>query len=129
MNDALTIPKQISKEYGPEYAWLRSEGLKYIQNAGGKLWTDYNTHDPGVTILELLCWVISDLGYRTAMPVEDILASEFNNEDEMHRQFLSALNILPTAPVTADDYRKLFIRIDGVKNAWMEGSSFHYRQL
>jgi hypothetical protein len=120
MNELLTIPKEISKEFGPEYALLRESGLKYIQQISSKLWTDYNTHDPGVTILELLCWVITDLNYRIEMPVEDVLAEEIDNDKAMHRQFLSALNILPTAPVTADDYRKLFVRIDGVRNVWMQ---------
>ena len=119
MNEILAIPKDINKAYGAEYAVLRSAGLKHIERLANRIWTDYNTHDPGVTILELLCWVITDLGYRISLPVEDLLASEKNNLQNMHEQFLSALHILPTAPVTANDYRKLFIRIDGVKNAWM----------
>ncbi len=120
MSEMLTIPKEISTEYGRDYAWLREQGLSYIKTLSSKLWTDYNTHDPGITMLELLCWAITDLGYRTAMPIEDILASKKDNDKKMHKQFLSAINILPTAPVTANDYRKLFIRIDGVRNAWMQ---------
>ena len=27
-------------------------------------WTDHNTHDPGVTVLEALCYVLTDLQYR-----------------------------------------------------------------
>lgn len=120
MKEVLTIPKEISTEYGPDYAMLRAAGMQHIEKLASKLWTDYNTHDPGITVLELLCWVITDLNYRSAMPIEDILASEKDNDKKMHEQFLSALNILPAAPVTADDYRKLFIRIEGVKNAWMQ---------
>jgi hypothetical protein len=120
MKEITTIPKTIGKEYGPGYQWLRDSGLKHIEKMAGKIWTDYNTHDPGITILELLCWVITDLDYRISVPVEDIVAVKENNLDHMHRQFISALNILPVAPVTADDYRKLFIRIDGVKNAWLQ---------
>ena len=127
MNEAVSIPKEISAEFGHDYAWLRETGLRYIQQLGSRLWTDYNTHDPGVTMLELLCWVITDLGYRSSLPIEDILASDLHNEQAMHRQFLSALNILPTAPVTADDYRKLFVRIDGVRNAWMQKA--HHRVI
>lgn len=123
MKEILTIPKELQKTYGQEYNWLRENGLKHIEKLGSRLWTDYNTHDPGITILELLCWVITDLGYRNSLPVEDILATEENNLQNMHRQFLSALNIFPSAPVTADDYRKLFMRIDGVKNAWMQKAS------
>jgi hypothetical protein len=119
MNELLTIPKEISPDYGKDYAWLRSEGMRHIESLSGKLWTDYNTHDPGVTFLELMCYAITDLGYRTAMPMTDLLASAKNNEAEMHKQFLSALQILPNAPVTVDDYRKVLVRIDGVKNAWL----------
>ena len=119
MNELLTIPKEISPDYGKDYAWLRSEGMRHIESLSGKLWTDYNTHDPGITFLELMCYAITDLGYRTAMPMPDLLASAKDNEAEMHKQFLSALQILPNAPVTVDDYRKVLVRIDGVKNAWL----------
>lgn len=120
MSEINTIPKEISSDYGKDFAWLRKEGLTYIQKLAGKLWTDYNTHDPGITMLELLCWVMTDLGYRISMPLEDIVASDSENDIRMHEQFISALNILPTAPVTVNDYRKLFVRIEGVRNAWLQ---------
>jgi hypothetical protein len=119
MNELLTIPKEISAEYGKDYAWLRSQGRQYIEDLSARLWTDYNTHDPGITFLELMCYAITDLGYRIAMPVQDLVASPKDNEAEMHKQFISALNILPNAPVTTNDYREIFLRIDGVKNAWL----------
>ncbi|MBN1340818.1 MAG: hypothetical protein JXA03_15930 [Bacteroidales bacterium] len=122
MSDILTIPKDISTGYGKDYAYLRSEGLKYIEALAHKLWTDYNVHDPGVTILEMLCYAITDLGYRIAMPVEDILASPKDNLKHMHEQFLSAIKALPSCPVSADDYRQLFIRIEGIRNAWITAS-------
>ena len=34
---------------------LRSLGIDYTQALSGRVWTDYNLHDPGVTILEQLC--------------------------------------------------------------------------
>lgn len=119
MTDLLTIPKEISADYGKDYAWLRSQGRQYIEDLSARLWTDYNTHDPGITFLELMCYAITDLGYRIAMPVQDIVAAPRDNEAEMHKQFISALNILPNAPVTINDYREIFVRIDGVKNAWL----------
>ncbi len=122
MNESLSIPKEISPEYGKDYAFLRQEGLKYIEELAHKLWTDYNTHDPGVTMLEMLCYAITDLGYRIAMPVEDILAKPKENLQEMHRQFLSAIHALPGGPVSADDYRQLFVRVAGVRNAWIMAS-------
>lgn len=122
MNESRSIPKEISSEYGRDFAFLRRQGLKYIEELSHKLWTDYNTHDPGVTMLEMLCYAITDLGYRIAMPVEDILAKPKDNLQQMHRQFLSAIHSLPSSPVSADDYRQLFVRVDGVRNAWIMAS-------
>jgi len=117
------IPKEVSPDLGKPFDFLRSEGLRYIERLAGKLWTDYNIHDPGVTLLELLCYTITDLEYRISMPVKDILASPENNKWQMHRQFLSAIKILPSNPVTAADYRQLLVRIKGVRNAWILPSS------
>lgn len=97
---------------------LRQEGLKYLQDMTGHIWTDYNVHDPGVTILETLCYAITDLESRLLLNIEDILAND--PEQEVKKQFFSPAEILTINPVTINDYRKLLIDIDGVKNAWLE---------
>ena len=122
MSEILTIPKEISTEYGKDYAFLHKEGMIHIENLASKLWTDYNVHDPGVTILDMLCYAITDLGFRISMPVEDLLAKPKDNFQHMHEQFLSAINVLPSCPVSANDYRQLFVRVEGVRNAWMLAS-------
>ena len=119
MSESVTIPKKISSKNDLDFEFLREEGLKYIENLGSKLWTDYNTHDPGITIMEMLCYAITDLSQRIEMPIENLLATETDNVKNMHEQFLSAVNILPSKPVTALDYRKLFVHLKGVKNAWI----------
>lgn len=120
MKESITIPRNIPAEQPINFELLRSEGLRHVENLGGKLWTDYNHHDPGMTTLDLLCYAITDLGLRTALPIQDILAEEKDNLRKMHEYFQSALEILPGCPLTEKDYRKLFINIDGVKNAWLE---------
>lgn len=122
MSESRIIPREISDEYGKDYAFLRASGLQYIESLAHTLWTDYNTHDPGVTMLEMLCYTITDLGYRISMPVEDILAKPKDNLRHMHEQFLSAINVLPSCPVSADDYRQLFVRLDGVRNCWLQAA-------
>ena len=65
MPDYLSISKQ--KPAFPQYLnfqVLRDIGIKRLQALSSDLWTDYNLHDPGVTILEVLCYAITDLGYR-----------------------------------------------------------------
>jgi hypothetical protein len=115
----LTISKQAPTGYDRNYAELRTKGLEYIEKLAGKIWTDYNIHDPGITMLELLCYAITDLGYRIDHPVEDLVAEPEKNQEAMHEKFFSAKTILTTCPVTEFDYRKIMIDLDGVRNAWM----------
>jgi hypothetical protein len=93
----VTIPKQRSVEPALDCAALYATGLKHVQEIAGRIWTDYNVHDPGVTTLELLCYALTDLSYRAAFPVQDLLASETNNADGMQNHF-SARRILPNRP-------------------------------
>jgi uncharacterized protein len=137
MIQPLTIPKNGPTNRACDYSWLREEGLRYVQDLAHQLWTDHNVHDPGVTILEILCYAITDLGYRMAWPVEDLLTGH-DGEESLRKQFLSALAVLPTRPVTVDDYRKILIDIQlkrageettgqpgivGIRNAWLREPS------
>ncbi|PHN06360.1 hypothetical protein [Flavilitoribacter nigricans] len=115
----LSIPKDVSGSPDRDYDRLREEGRLHIERLANQYWTEYNASDPGITLLEVLCYALTDLGMRIGMPVEDLLASKDNNLLEMHRQFHSAIRILPNAPLTPLDYRKLLINIRGVKNAWL----------
>lgn len=99
-----------------DYEFLRTEGMNYIKKLGHKLWTDYNPHDPGITILEVLSYAITELGYRTDFDIKDLLS---NKEGLISNQtFFPASAIFTNAPLTEIDYRKLIIDIDGVSNAW-----------
>lgn len=103
----LTISKQIQTEDDLDFDFLRKKGIEYIEQLSGKIWTDYNTHDPGITILELLSYAITDLGLRVNMPIEDIL-----NGNQAEKQFFEAHEILPNSALTTLDYRKLFLDTD-----------------
>lgn len=109
-----TIPKTRPDHPSLDFELLRTEGISHLENLATEIWTDFNTHDPGITLLELLCYAITDLGYRTRkLPIADLLAKDDPG-------FFSPLQVLPSAPVTARDFRKLLIDLDGVKNAWLE---------
>ncbi len=113
-----SIPKQVTTRDDLDFDFLRKEGIKHIETMGGAIWTDYNSHDPGITMLEMLCYAITDLGMRIDTPIENILSSD-DVAKKINKQFYKASEILPTKPVNAYDYRKLFIDIDGVKNCWL----------
>ena len=117
MTEHLTISSQPPQHPGMNFALLRQEGIKHIERLAGKLWTDYNTHDPGITILEQLCYAITDLSYRLDFEMKDLLAPRPGKKSQ---QFFTASEILTVNPLTINDYRKLLIDIDGVKNAWLE---------
>jgi hypothetical protein len=109
------ISSQKSIDPGLEYLQLRAEGIKAIQELTGAFWTDYNEHDPGVTILEQLCYAITDLCYRTGFDIQDHLYN--HPEDDT---FLKAHEILPCNALTLNDYRKLiFDLVFELKNVWV----------
>ena len=131
MADTLTIPKLPNSSF-PEYlnfAELRAIGIQHIEELGSDLWTDFNVHDPGITILEVLCYAITDLGYRNNFDIKDLLTRSSEEKNEVPNtifkrpfddNFFTAAEILSCNPVTITDLRKLLIDVPGVKNAWLE---------
>jgi hypothetical protein len=113
----LTISTEPFEHPAMDYAFLRREGIRLLERLGGKLWTDFNTHDPGITILEQVCYALTDLAYRTNYDIKDLLAS---GAEDPYRSLYSPAEVLTTNPVTLIDLRKLLLDISGVKNAWVE---------
>lgn len=124
-NKHISIPKNVETGDQSDFHFLRRTGIEYIEKLGGKLWTDYNSHDPGITTLEVLSYAITDLGMRMNLNMEDLLTSE-DEDKNIHAQFLKATEILPSRPLTELDYRKLFIDISftaghkrPIRNCWL----------
>jgi hypothetical protein len=118
METLTIIPKQRTLTPDQDFQWLRKEGLSYIESLASDLWTDYNVHDPGITILEALCYAITELGYRADFPIKDLLTGA-DGKIGNTQTFYTARNILTCNPLTINDYRKLLIDIAGVHNAWL----------
>ncbi|XZF12934.1 hypothetical protein ACTHGU_14195 [Chitinophagaceae bacterium MMS25-I14] len=120
MAENITIQKNPQLLPAADYAFLRQKGMEYIEMLGSSIWTDYNIHDPGITLMELLCYALTDLGYRTSFDIKDILAAPPGTKpDPLREAFFTAREILTTNPWTTPDYRKLLIDIDGIRNGWM----------
>ncbi|WP_373496448.1 hypothetical protein [Aquiflexum sp.] len=113
MKENLSISKNPILPPSMDYEWLRNEGLKYIETLAHDSWTDYNAHDPGITILEVLCYAITELGYRSDFEMKDLLSGS------TEQTFFTAREILTSAPWTITDYRKLLVDIAGINNAWI----------
>lgn len=111
------IDKQRKLLPSQDFQFLLKEGMKYIEQLGHKFWTDYNPHDPGITILDVLCYAITELGYRSDFDIKDLLTGK--DGKIKNKSFFTASTIFSNAPITETDYRKLMIDIDGVSNAWL----------
>lgn len=70
------IEKDRTLPASQDYHFLLKEGMKYVEQLGNKFWTDYNPHDPGITILEVLCYAITELGYRADFKINDLISDK-----------------------------------------------------
>jgi len=104
-----------------EYSFLRQRGIELMQQLCGETYTDYNLHDPGVTILEALCYALTDLSYRTAFPIADLLADKDGKIPLQQNALFVREDILSSNPVTVNDFRKFILdKIDSLHNVWLE---------
>ena len=110
------------KSDSENYDLLLEKGISLVQNYSGENWTDYNYHDPGVTLLEQLCYALTDLGYRTNFPIEDLLIGKKEDLDLEKTNLLFPIDkILPSSPLTERDYQKMIIEnLEEIKNAWVQ---------
>ena len=97
-----------------DYKALREAGIAHIQKLAGHFWTDHNAHDPGITMLEHVCFALTDLSYRSTFEIPDLLA-----EGNASPEWFSPGKVMTTAPVTINDLRKLLIDVPGVRNVWV----------
>ena len=116
-----SISKRSPDDPSLDFDRLREEGIEYIQKLSGQLWTDYNLHDPGVTILEVLCYAITDMGYRLNLLKEAFDSGEAANSGLIRRHFFSQDELIHSLPLSRGDF-ELFIEKNHEKvlSAWFE---------
>lgn len=121
--DPTTIPAQPELTPAADFFGLRREGVGFIEQMSSAVWTDYNAHDPGITILEQLCFMLTELAYRNGWDIKDILMPATPPADPAQpyplQTFFTARQILTVNPVKPDDYRRLLIGLGPVRNAWV----------
>jgi hypothetical protein len=120
--DSGAIPRTLELPRSQNFAYLRARGVHHIERLASSLWTDYNVHDPGITLLELFCYAITDLSLRAGYPIQDLLAESAERLAASGRtsDFHQAHEVLVCRPVSFDDLRRLLIDVEGVRNAWIE---------
>ena len=116
----LTISTAAAEHPALDYEALRQEGIALLQRLSGQTWTDHNAHDPGITILEQLCYAITDLGYRISHSLPDLLSEPVPRGAQPFPHLFTPAQILTSAPVTLTDLRKIVLDVEGVQNAWIK---------
>ena len=121
MNESPVINKDIVADHSIDFIALKEQGVKKLQTLSGNNWTDYNLHDPGITILETLCYSLADLSYRAGFDINDILYSsaKFKLENSLYPPH----EILTTSPLSPIDFKGLILDIEGIKNCEIIPSS------
>jgi hypothetical protein len=99
-----------------DYAFFRRKGIEWLQKLAGGQWTDHNTHDPGITVLEQLCYALTDLSYRIGFSIPDLMTT---GEGTGWSDHFKPAAMLSSGPVNLRDWRKLLIDTEGVRNAWI----------
>lgn len=73
----------------------------------GKVWTDTDDHDPGVTLLQSATWNCSDLSYRASLSLNDLLTRQ--DQSTLFPEEFGPEQVLTCNPVTAEDYRRALL--------------------
>lgn len=116
-----SVPALIERHRGDDpfaYEALRARALTSLQALSRDQWTDYNYHDPGVTLLDALCFALTEDLFGAQQPLLDLLTAP-DGRIHYHRLGLHvAEEILPSRACTSMDYmRWLLDRVPGALQA------------
>ncbi|WP_028311246.1 hypothetical protein [Derxia gummosa] len=103
------IPRRRPDEDEFSFEQLLEAGVALVQRLSGKVWTDFNAHDPGLTLLEALCFALTDVVYRADFPLPDHLADDDGRLDPDRLALPPAARAYPCRPLTVDDWRRLLL--------------------
>jgi hypothetical protein len=117
---SITISRQEVRPF--DYAAIREEAIGLVQKLSGKIWTDYNAHDPGVTILEQIVFTLTELGYKTGFDVADYLSDASGYIDYDSQAMYAPAYVTVRFPVTLEEYSAFF-----KKHLYCEDPNTHWR--
>lgn len=116
MAGSVTISANASVPQSQDYALLRARGMEILHKVASETWTDHNLHDPGITMLEVLCYAITEAGFKAGMDIADLVES---GKSIAAPEFYTAAKVLPVMPVSASDLRKVLMDHPLLRNVWV----------
>jgi len=105
MEDTPSLPRRPREPEATDFDALRAEGIRWLERLTGEVWSDYNLHDPGITVLEHLCYGLTDVLYRTDFDIADHLTGPSGEIDAARQLLYPPDEILPCRPSTPADHR------------------------
>lgn len=91
------------------YTKLQTQTLDEVQRMAGKVWTDYNVHDPGITVGDITNHALTELDYKLGFPLTDYCVEKGNTFVPERFGLFPPEEVYTTQPVTVEDYRRLFL--------------------
>lgn len=107
------------------YQELQQRTLERLQELSGDVWTDFNIHDPGVTISDNMNYALFELQYKLDLPFRAFIGTDSKNDAS--KGIFSADFIFSPSIVTPDDYEQLFLeRIQNLESCLVEFNDGYY---
>lgn len=91
------------------YTKLQAQTLDEVQRLAGQVWTDYNVHDPGVTVGDITNHALEELDYKLGFPMADYCTEQEGAFTPERFGLFLPEKVYTTQPVTVEDYRRLFL--------------------
>lgn len=120
MNSDLYIEKKSETREETDFLMLQKSALELIQQYSGNLWTDFNEHDPGITIMDAFNYALNEISYKAGFPFPDYFTGKESPFQPKSFGLYRPYETYPSAPVTEKDYRKLiFDRVTKITDLWL----------
>ena len=91
------------------YSKLQAQTLEEVQRLAGRVWTDYNVHDPGITVGDIANYALVELDYKLGFPLADYCVEKGGTFISGRFGLFPPEEAYTTQPVTTEDYRRLFL--------------------
>lgn len=90
------------------YVRLQQESTELLQRLSGNRWTDFNEHDPGVTLADALHYALFECNYRTSFDLEEYAARPADGKLRYDRiGLLPGKQVFAESVVSPADYERL----------------------
>ncbi|MBL1260684.1 MAG: hypothetical protein COB33_009170 [Thiotrichaceae bacterium] len=120
MPESVTISRRQVKGDEGRFSELKKRGIALAQEISGDLWSDYNAHDPGVTILEQLCYALTELAFHADADVADLLLNGDGKLDYQAQSLHQPEDVFPCRATTLTDLRKTLLdEVKEIDNIWL----------